>query len=170
MPDPNLFDPEFATEFEREGFAGRRAKLGKAAGAEHLGASLYELAPGCAAFPLHYHLGNEELLIIVEGKPALRTLDGERILEPGEVVAFPVGERGAHQLVNRGSEPARMLIISEMNAPDIVLRPESGKLNAFGRPPGSDASGLNEVFFRSDKSEFWDGEPMPPASAPGEGE
>jgi uncharacterized cupin superfamily protein len=170
MADPNLFDPDFDSEFEREGFAGRRAKLGKAAGAEHLGASLYELAPGCAAFPLHYHLGNEELLIVVEGSPVLRTLDGERTLEPGEVVAFPIGERGAHQVVNRGSEPARMLIISEMNAPDIVLRPESGKLGAFGRPPGSDASGLNEVFFRSDKSEFWDGEPVPPGSDLGEGE
>jgi uncharacterized cupin superfamily protein len=161
-PDPNLFSPEFDGEFEREGFAGRRAKLGKAAGAEHLGASLYELTPGCAAFPLHYHLGNEELMIVVEGTPVLRTLDGERTLEPGEVVAFPTGERGAHQVVNRGSEPARILIISEMNAPDIVLRPESGKLGAFGRPPGADAPGLNEVFFRSDKSEFWDGEPLPP--------
>jgi uncharacterized cupin superfamily protein len=163
MADPNLFQPEFEIEFEREGFAGRRAKLGKAAGAEHLGASLYELAPGCAAFPLHYHLGNEELMVIVEGSAVLRTLEGERALEPGEVVAFPIGEEGAHQVVNRGSEPVRMLIISEMNTPDVVVRPESGKVNVFGRPPGSDAEGLNEVFFRRDASPFWEGEPVPPA-------
>lgn len=162
MAEPNLFDPEFDLEFEREGFAGRRAKLGKLADAEHLGASLYELAPGCAVWPLHYHLGNEELLIVVEGSPALRTLEGERTLEPGEVVAFPVGEAGAHQVVNRGTAPVRILIISEMNAPDVVVRPESGKLNAFGRPPGSDAPGLNETFFRRDEAEFWDGEPVPP--------
>jgi uncharacterized cupin superfamily protein len=162
MSEPNLFEPEFDAEFEREGFTGRRAKLGKAAGAEHLGASLYELAPGCAAFPLHYHLGNEELLVVVTGTPVLRTLEGERTLEAGEVVAFPVGERGAHQVVNRDPAPARILIISEMNAPDIVVRPESGKLSAFGRPPGSDAPGMHETFFRHDKAAFWDGEPTPP--------
>jgi uncharacterized cupin superfamily protein len=159
--EPNLFHPEFDGDWERDGFAGRRARLGKAGGAEHLGVSLYELAPGCAAWPLHYHLGNEELMIVVQGTPALRTLDGERTLETGEVVAFPVGERGAHQVVNRDSAPVRILVISEMNAPDVVVRPESGKLNAFGRPPGSDAPGLNETFFRRDKAKFWDGEPPP---------
>jgi uncharacterized cupin superfamily protein len=164
MPDPNLFEPEFEIEWEREGFAGRRAKIGAQAGADRLGASLYELTPGCAAWPLHYHLGNEELMVVVEGTPSLRTPDGERTLEPGEVVAFPVGERGAHQVVNRDSAPVRVLIISEMNAPDVVVRPESGKLNAFGRPPGSDGPGLNETFFRRDTADFWDGESPPPPS------
>jgi uncharacterized cupin superfamily protein len=160
-PEPNLFEPEFDSESEREGFAGRRAKLGDRAGAEHLGASLYELAPGSAAWPLHYHLGNEELMVVVAGTPVLRTIDGERALETGEVVAFPVGERGAHQVVNRAQEPARILVLSEMNAPDVVVRPESGKLSAFGRPPGSDAEGMHEAFFLDDASRFWDGERPP---------
>jgi uncharacterized cupin superfamily protein len=161
---PNLFDPEFDSESKRAGFAARRAKLGEQAGAEHLGASLYELAPGSAPFPLHYHLANEELLIAIGGELALRTTSGERGLEPGEVVACPIGEAGAHQVVNRGQEPARVLIISEMNAPDIVVRPESGKLSAFGRPPGSSAQGMHEVFLRRDAAEFWDGEQPPPGT------
>jgi uncharacterized cupin superfamily protein len=161
----NLFDPEFGRPTERPGFSGRRAKLGEQAGAERLGASLYELGPGSAPFPLHYHLGNEELLIVVAGKPSLRTPDGERELESGEVVSFPVGERGAHQVVNRADAPARVLIVSEMNAPDIVVRPESGKLSAFGRPPGSSGEGMHTVFFLSDAAEFWAGEESPPAAA-----
>ena len=52
----------------------------------------------------------------VAGRPSLRTPDSERELETGEVVAFPVGERGAHQVVNRTSEPAKVLLVSEMNA------------------------------------------------------
>ena len=40
---------------------------------------------------------------------------GRARLEPGEVVAFPRGERGAHQVLNRGDEPARFLVVSEMN-------------------------------------------------------
>ena len=164
MAAANLFDPEFDSESERRGFAGRRAKLGEQAGAEHLGASLYELAPGSAPFPLHYHLGNEELLVAIAGELALRTTSGDRSLEPGEVVACPAGPAGAHQVVNRGQGPARVLIISEMNAPDIVVRPESGKLSAFGRPPGSSAVGMHEVFFRRDAAEFWDAEEPPPGA------
>jgi uncharacterized cupin superfamily protein len=162
----NLFEPEFDSRTDRPGFEARRAKLGEQAGAERLGASLYELAPGSAAFPLHYHLGNEELLVVVSGTPALRTPRGERELGQGEVVAFRIGEEGAHQVVNRGAEPARILIVSEMNSPDLVVRPESGKLSAFGRPPGSAAEGMHAVFFRSDSVDFWEGE-EPPEPAPG---
>ena len=157
----NLFDPDFDSENDRPGFATRRAKLGEQAGADRLGASLYELAPGSAAFPLHYHLGNEELLMVVSGAPALRTPEGERVLEPGEIVAFPVGEAGAHQVVNRGAEPVRILIVSEMNSPDVVLRPESGKLSAFGRPPGSTRDGIHDIYFRRDSTDLWDGEEPP---------
>ena len=56
--------------------ASRRAMLGRQAGSERLGVSLFELAPEQAPFPLHYHLGNEELLIVLRGTPMLRTLDG----------------------------------------------------------------------------------------------
>ena len=38
---------------------------------------------------------------MLRGRPHLRTPDGWRQLDEGEVVAFPVGERGAHQLANR---------------------------------------------------------------------
>jgi uncharacterized cupin superfamily protein len=163
----NLYEPDFDSESDRPGFSGRRAKLGEQAGSERLGASLFELAPGSAAFPMHYHLGNEELLIVIDGRPALRTPEGERELQPGEVVAFPLGEAGAHQVVNRGPEPVRILIVSEMNAPDVVIRPESGKLSAFGHPPGSPGEGMHDVYFRRDAAEFWDGEEPPPEPSSG---
>ena len=103
----NVFEPSYDDTSEREGFAGRRARIGRQAGAEHLGASLFELEPGSAPFPLHFHLGNEEMVIVLAGTPSLRTPVGERDLEPGEVVAFPRGEQGAHQVINRTGERAR---------------------------------------------------------------
>jgi uncharacterized cupin superfamily protein len=158
----NVFEPEFEQSSERRGYVGRRARIGRQSGAERLGASLYELEPGSAPFPMHYHLGNEELLIVLAGSPSLRTPAGERPLEPGEVVAFAAGENGAHQVVNRGGAVARVLIVSEMNAPDIVVRPESGKISAFGRPPGAPGEGLHDVYFRRDAVELWEGEEPPP--------
>lgn len=158
----NLFDPDFDQEQKQDGFRNKRAKLGAQAGSERLGASLFELEPGQAAFPLHYHLGNEEMLIVVRGRPTLRTGDGERELAEGELLAFPTGERGAHQVINRSSEPVRILIVSEMLSPDIVVRPESGKISAFGRPPGGDGEGMHGVYFERDSVPFWDGEEPPP--------
>lgn len=160
---PNLFDPEFDYEMDEEAFSHRRAKLAAQAGSERLGASLYELDPGKAAFPLHYHLGNEELLIALSGTATLRTPDGERELVEGEVVAFPVGEAGAHQVVNRGDAQVRILVVSEMNSPEIVIRPESGKLSAFGRPPGtSDDRGMHDVYYQRDSNSILEGEEPPP--------
>lgn len=158
----NLFDPEFDQEVTQEGFRSRRARLSRQAGFERLGASLFELEPGNAAFPLHYHLGNEEAMIVIAGTPTLRTADGERELAEGEVVAFPVGEGGAHQVVNRSDVPVRILMLSEMIAPDIVVRPESGKISAFGRPPGSDAEGMHGVYYERDSVPMWEGEEPPP--------
>jgi uncharacterized cupin superfamily protein len=159
---PNIYAPRFDDGNDAPGFANRRARLGRQAGGDRLGASLFEVEPGAAPFPLHYHLGNEEMLIVVAGSPTLRTGSGERRLEPGELVSLPVGERGAHQVINRGDETVRFLIISEMNAPDVVVRPESGKVSAFGQAPGSAAEGFHDVYFRRDAVEFWEGERPPP--------
>ena len=155
-----MFDPTFDSESDRPGFEWRRARLGEQAGGERLGASLFEMEPGSAVFPLHYHLGNEELLIVVAGTPTLRTTTGERELSAGEVVAFPVGEAGIHQIINRTDAPVRILIVSEMNAPDIVVRPESGKLSAYGGAHGAEGE-MHEVFYVRDSVEFWEGEEPP---------
>jgi uncharacterized cupin superfamily protein len=41
--------------------------------------------------------------VVLEGTPSLRTPDGWRELEQGEVVSFLRGEDGAHQIVNRSA-------------------------------------------------------------------
>jgi uncharacterized cupin superfamily protein len=160
----NLFDPHFDESSEQPGFSWRRAMLARQTGGERLGASLFALAPGEAVYPLHYHLGNEELLFVIEGSPSLRTADGERLLERGEVVSFPRGKAGAHQVVNRSEAEARVMLVSEMNSPEIVVRPESGKLSAMGRPPGDRGEGMHQIFFERDKTPFWEGEDPPPAA------
>jgi uncharacterized cupin superfamily protein len=128
---PNIFSPEW--EAELPGLRGQR--VGAAAGAERLGATLYEVDPGGRVSPLHIHHANEELLIVLSGRPTLRTTDGERELAAGDVVAFPAGRRGAHQVLNRGSEAARVLIASTMVYPEVVEHPDSSKILAIsGRP------------------------------------
>ncbi|MGD0454984.1 MAG: cupin, partial [Solirubrobacteraceae bacterium] len=77
----------------------------------------------------------------------------------GEVVAFPRGERGGHQLVNRTDETVRFLSFSTSGEPDVVIYPDSGKLGAFERLP--DGGGLRALFRLSDTVDYHDGEQPP---------
>ena len=158
---PNLFEPEFDAEQDVPGFRWRRARLARQAGAVQLGASLFELEPGEAAFPYHFHFANEELLIVVAGRPSLRTAEGWRELEEGEVVAFPVGERGGHQVANRGDGAVRILMLGEMVGPDVVVMPDSGKVQARERPPGAVERGLWQIFRSADAVDYLEGEEPP---------
>lgn len=65
---------------------------------------------GCR--PYHTHHANEEWLLVVEGEPALRTPEGEHELREGDVVAFPRGGEGLHQVSNRSEAPIRVLMLS----------------------------------------------------------
>jgi len=71
---------------------------------------------------------------VLSGTPELRTPDGLRELQPGEIVSFPCGPEGAHRLRNASSEPCRLLFISEMNFPDIVSYPDTGTTLAVTAP------------------------------------
>src|SRR5919109_30279 len=154
----NVFKPDFDAHEQRPGFTSRRARIGWQAGTGRLGAGVYELPPGQATFPYHWHAANEEMLIVLAGRPSLRTPTGWRELEDGEVVSFPRGERGAHQVANRGDHPVRFLMLSEMNAPEVNVYPDTGKVGARTRPPGSRATGEDEVFetfIRGDAVDYW---------------
>ena len=106
-------------------------RLGAAAGAQELGATLYELPAGTAVSPYHLHYGNEELLIVLSGRPQLRTPSGVRRLEPGAVVAFVRGPDGAHGVSNPDGAVARVLLVSTMNVPDVAVHLSTGTLLAM---------------------------------------
>jgi uncharacterized cupin superfamily protein len=103
-----------------------------------LGATLYEIDPGQNGSPFHLHHANEEMLIVLEGRPTLRTLEGSRPLEPGEVVACPAGRAGAHQLQNRTETPVRALVVSTMIYPETAEMLDSDKILVISGPPGTE--------------------------------
>ena len=93
-----------------------------------LGASLWELQPGASQFVYHFHHGTEELLVVLRGSPTVRMHDGDRGLTEGDVVPFPRGPEGGHQVRNDGDSPARVLIVSANADPDVAEYPDTGKL------------------------------------------
>jgi uncharacterized cupin superfamily protein len=158
-PAINIFEPDFDEPRREPGFECLRARVGRQAGSERLGMSLWELPPGQAAYPYHFHLGEEELLVVLEGRPSLRTPEGGRELDEGEVVSFDTGEHGGHQLVNRTGARVRFLAISTQDGPDLVVYPDSDKVGAFERRP--EGGGLYELYRRSESVDYWEGESPP---------
>jgi uncharacterized cupin superfamily protein len=139
----NLNGDEWDRTEDREGWKSKDAWVGHHIGAELIGGSMYELEPGDKLWPFHTHHANEEWVIVLRGEPTLRTHEGEQQLREGDVVAFPRGKQGAHQIRNDTDAPIRVLMLSTRIAPDIVEYLDTGKIGArsvagerimFGKP------------------------------------
>ena len=113
------------------GDRGRAARVGRMLGATRLGMSVYELPPGEAIGPYHFEWTDEEWLIAVAGTVSFRGPQGEQTLEPGDVVCFPAGPDGAHQVRNTGADTARVAIVSTQNEFGIVEYPEEEKVGIW---------------------------------------
>jgi uncharacterized cupin superfamily protein len=114
-----------------EGYKAGWVRIGGEIGATMLGATIYELPEGQSVCPYHYEYGNEEWLIVLDGRPTLRHPGGESELSPGDVVCFPVGPDGAHKVTNGTDATARVLILSTKNEPAVVVYPDSDKIGAW---------------------------------------
>ena len=135
---------------EKRGFRWRRKRVA----GEHLGASLYEVPPGERTFPYHYEIGNDELLVVMSGRPTLRASDGEHELRPGDCVLFASGPGGAHQIINRTDKPARVLFVSNLVLPRAAVQPDSRKMMIrWGAAPEE-----RRWFRLDDEADYWEGE------------
>lgn len=150
----NVYADEHDEVTDRPGYEQRTDFwVGNRLGAELLGGSVYTMPPGQSTWPYHWHHANEEMVLVLYGRPTLRGPDGEQELVRGDVVLFKRGPEGAHKLTNRGDEPAHVLIFSSESEPDLITYPDSDKVLAaskFGRFRFKAAAG-NE--------EYWEGEP-----------
>jgi uncharacterized cupin superfamily protein len=120
------YDPD-----DPAGFRSGMARFGRDVDAKASGATLYELPPGEAVCPYHYEYGEEEWALVLEGTPSVRTPEGTERLEPFDLVFFPKGPEGAHQIRNDGDSAARILMWSTVVLPTATVYPDSGKLGVW---------------------------------------
>jgi uncharacterized cupin superfamily protein len=92
-----------------------------------LGVSLWKFQRGTAQFVYHFHHGTEELLVVLRGSPTVRVHNGDQELAAGDVLPFPRGPEGGHQIRNDSELVARVLIVAAHKDPDVAEYPESGK-------------------------------------------
>jgi uncharacterized cupin superfamily protein len=146
-------DLAWESENDRDGYRHRVTAVGRKLGAQLLGGSVYELPPGEKTWPYHYELGCEEWVIVLSGRPTLRTPDGEQQLSPGDLAVFPEGPAGAHLLRNDTDEPCRVLLLSSKSPLAVVHYPDSDKVGVW-----SQAGGYQTMVSRRPELDYWHGE------------
>lgn len=134
LPRLNLATPEFTYDAEDpEGFRSGFARIGPKLGAAETGITVYELPPGQAICPYHYEHSEEEWLLVLDGRPTLRTPEGEEELSPWDVRCFPRGPEGAHGVHNATEESVRVLMFSTVRWPAVSVYPDSDKIGVYTR-------------------------------------
>ena len=150
----NIADPTFRyDEDDPDGFRAGMYRFGAELGASQTGSSVYELPPGQAVCPYHYEYGEEEWALVLDGRPSLRTPDGVEELGPFDVVFFPMGPAGAHQIRNDSDATARVLMWSTVVTPTATAYPDSDKVGIW-----TGTKSENVMVRRSSGVGYYDGE------------
>ena len=137
---------------EHTGYEYYRRKFVPIGGANNALVSVYEIPPGKAAYPYHYHHKNEETFYILSGEGILRTPDGERKVSAGDLLFFPAGPAGAHKLTNcSDKENLTYLDFDVVHDVDIAVYPDSGKIGVWGM-------GINQIYPQSSAVDYYEGE------------
>ena len=149
---PNVYTQEF--EYDDADPAGYRAgvtRIGKAAGGRDNVVKEFQIPSGESICPYHYEY-EEEWLLLLEGAVTVRTPEGERTIERGELMCFAPGPAGAHKVTNHGDAAALALMWSSAREPSVAIYPDSDKMGVWA---GEDRAMLR----RADGTvDYYDGE------------
>ena len=130
----NLDELEWIPDESPRGIYGALdAEIGNFIGARKLGYRLAIVPPGKAYCPLHAHEKEEEMFLVLEGEPTIRSSRGSIRCRTGDVIAFLTGDRGTHQLRNDSKAPVKLLLLGLDRADDVVYYPDSNKVAVDSR-------------------------------------
>ena len=110
-------------------YRSQAAEIGYLIGASVMGYQSALLHPGTSFCPSHWHSVDEELFMVWDGTPLLRTPQGETRLRRGDFVCLPANERGAHKITNDTKSDCTVIMIASNELPnDACFYPDSEKV------------------------------------------
>lgn len=95
-------------------------RLAPVAGLTMMGASHVVLKPGAWSSQRHWHSGQDELVVMLAGEAVLVEDEGETVIRPGDVLAWPAGGRDGHHLQNRSGKDCVFVAISAGSRDDDI--------------------------------------------------
>lgn len=86
-------------------------RLAPSSGLTYLAASHVVLKPGAWSSQRHWHDDEDELLVIISGEAVLVDDDGETLLRPGDIAAFPAADGNGHHLRNMTNRDCVFVVV-----------------------------------------------------------
>jgi len=86
-------------------------RLGDAGGLTQFGVNIVVLAPGAKSSLRHWHLNEDEFVMVTQGTCTLVDDDGPHEMSVGACAAFPAGVANGHHFINDTDDEARFLVV-----------------------------------------------------------
>lgn len=86
-------------------------RIGDAAGLSQFGVNITMLEPGAKSSIRHWHVHEDEFVMVTQGQLTLVDDTGETPLKAGDCAAFPAGEANGHHIINKSSQPGAFLVV-----------------------------------------------------------
>ena len=123
-------------------------RLGDAGGLTQFGVNLVSLDPGAMSSLRHWHMAEDEFVMVTEGECVMVQDEGEMVMRPGDCAAFPAGSTDGHHFLNRSDKVAKFLVIGSKarrevatySDVDLMVEMEAGKAR-FTYKDGTDWTG-----------------------------
>jgi len=95
-----------------EMMAGRSSlRLGDAGGLTQFGVNLVTLQPGALSSLRHWHMAEDEFVMVTAGECVLVQDAGETLMRAGDCAAFPANVPDGHHFINRSPAPVSFLVV-----------------------------------------------------------
>ena len=116
-------------------------RLAPAGGLDDFGVSHVVLEPGSISSQRHWHEGEDEFVVMLEGEAVLIENEGETVMRAGDCAAFLKGVANGHHLVNRSARPCIFVAVgkpseTDCHYPDVDMHLDA-KGGRFTRKDGS---------------------------------
>jgi uncharacterized cupin superfamily protein len=128
----NIEDVPWEEFKDKNGDVSRFRVLGKYGGGKNVGVGIDELEPGRFSNQFHYHLTEEEHVLILKGSATLHLGDKSFIMKEGDFCCFPAGQKAGHHLFNHTDTNCTFLTIGENRPHDVYYYPKTGTARIKG--------------------------------------
>ena len=86
-------------------------RLAQAGGLTQYGVNIVSLEPGALSSLRHWHLKEDEFVMVTEGTVILAEDTGETEMTVGDCAAFPANTPNGHNFINRTDKVAKFLVV-----------------------------------------------------------
>lgn len=151
----NLFSPEgYLVANQRQNYRSSYKEIAEVFGAKKLGFHTKILEPKTFSAPYHWHTGEEEVIIVLEGSATVRNNDQFCVIKPGDLIFYGVGPESAHHMYNHTDQPFKYFVLSNIDNSETCYYPDSKKQSS---PEGWIQNGLKVDYFKDeeDPSKNW---------------